>query len=432
MAKIVLFVDAMEPTEYGEGWTNTERGLLESGYPKVTPKVTSEVYTGMSPSQNGMGNAHSMEDGEHHRPQVPTIQEKLEQAGYNVASFYMPYCLPLQLQSGLWQSTAMQQQSIGENPLSQTMVNVPANLPLYGEDTDKDGAYNVRREEIYARSSNLMNLLDVADIDVAFLAVRSPDQYTHFQWNEEYRTNLLDVLAQEVGRWEVNHDILWWSDHGSEEKKETFRVNKWLMEKGYLDLEIDLEFNERFQEEMQSMQPQDQQNGQGDIENQISPHSPGVEIKPGSQAICMDPYDSCIDVLDDDLDRQVLIDELMDTGYYKGVEKAEDQWGEGQFIDECPDIVTHREDNVLVTGNVHPDPIGMGFYRSGVHSAYGAWGTTDEDLNRYGDVDPQELHDVIWEFVTGSSQMKEAVEAQVNELEQRMRQATQQSEDILE
>lgn len=417
MAKIILFVDAMEPTEYGEGWTDTERGLVESGYPKVTPKVTGEVYTGMSPSENGMGMAHSMNGEQPHRPQVPMIQERLEAAGCNVMSLYMPYALPLQLQNQAWVSEAMQEEAAGQNPIAQLCRMPPTAGDMMDPEEDDDIGFNARVEDIYAKSSAMLNANRLGEFDVIFFSIRSPDQYTHFQWHEDYRVGLLQVLAQEVSRWEVNHEVLWWSDHGSEEKKETFRVNKWLMEKGYLDLEIDLEFNERFQEEAQSMSPQDQQQTQ-EIENQIAPQSPGVEIKPSSQAISMDPYDSCIDILDDDLDPRKLVTELHDTGMYRGVARMEEQWGDGQFADACPDIVTLRGDNVLVTGNVHPDPIGMGFYRSGVHSAYGAWGTTDDSFTREGDVTPQELHDVIWEFVTGESPARQEANKQMEMLEQ--------------
>lgn len=429
MAKIVLFVDAMEPTEYGDGWTDTERGLVESGYPKVTPKVTSEVYTGKSPSKNGMGMVHSMTGPTPHRPQLPTIQEKLEMAGYNVASLHMPYCLPLQLQNGAWISTAMQQQDAGQNPITQMCMQPPAGGDMASAEADWDRIFNSKREDIYAKSSSMLNAINMGEFDVMFLAIRSPDEYTHFQWHEDYRKQLLEALASEVARWQVNHDILWWSDHGSEEKKETFRVNKWLMEKGYLDLEIDMEFADRFQEEMQQMQPQDQQQNQN-IENQLGVQQPGVEIKESSQALSLDPYDSCINIMDDDLDEQELIDEMMSSGKYAGVKTAEEQWGQGEYLEHCPDIVTLREDNILVTGNVHPEPLGMGFARSGVHSRAGAWGTTDDSFERVGDITPKELHDVIWEFVTGESQMEQQVNQHIEQMKKNMELAQERAEQL--
>jgi len=431
MAKIVLFVDAMEPTEYGDGWTHTERGLVESGYPKVTPKVTSEVYTGQSPSKNGMGAVHSMTGATPHRPQLPTIQEKLEMAGYNVASLHMPYCLPLQLQNQAWISTAMQQQAAGQNPITQMCAQPPVGGNMADAEDDWDRIFNGKVEDIYAKSSSMLNAINTGEFDVVFLAIRSPDEYTHFQWHEDYRVQLLERLAQEVSRWQVNHDILWWSDHGSEEKKETFRVNKWLMEKGYLDLELDLDFANRFQEEMQQMSPQDQQNGP-DVENQLGVQQPGVEIQESSQAICMDPYDSCIELLDEDIDEQQLIGEMMDSGNYEGVALTEERWGDGEHLEHCPDIVTLRADNVLVTGNVHPEPLGMGFARTGVHSKYGAWGTTDDSLEREGDATPKELHDIIWEFVTGESQVKQQVNAQVEQMKQQMEMQQQRLEALSE
>jgi hypothetical protein len=419
MAKIVLFVDAMEPDEYGEGWLQTERGMVLSGHPKVTPKVTGEVYSGMSPSDTGMGACHSMKQQSPGRPMVPLIQEKLEASGYNVASLHMPYCLPLQLQNGLWISTAQGRASAGQNQAVQRCLQVPASGDLLDPEEDDGLGFNSRLDDMYAKSSSMLNLVRMADLDVVFIGIRSPDHYTHFQWDESYRTDILKHLAVEVSRWEENHDILWWSDHGSEEKKETFRVNKWLMDKGYLDLSIDVDFHDRFIEESQQEPPS--------VENQIDFRSPGVDLNEGSQAVSADPYDSCIDVLDDDLDVQTLIDDLESTGYYRSVLSTEEAWGDGQYIDTCPDIVTLRADNVLVTGNIHPEPIGMGFYRTGVHSAEGAWGTTDDSLEREGDVTPQELHDVIWEFVTGESLTKQEANRQVKLLEQQFEMAFDES-----
>jgi hypothetical protein len=416
MAKIVLFVDALEPRETsGTAFKDTERGLVDSGAPKVTPKVTSEVYTGMSPSQTAFGQQHSINGERIPRPNAPTIMEKLEAAGLSVLSLYMPYCHPLQLQQQSFVSDTMEGPQPGQHPLAQMCLQPPAVGDLMDPDDDGENAWNARTDEVYARSSNMLNAIRAGGFDVAFIGIRSPDQYTHFQWHEDYRRRLLEDIAHEVERWSVNHDVLWWSDHGSEEKKETFRVNKWLMEKGYLDVDIDLDFNERFIEET----------GQADqqkVENQIAPHSPGVDINDGTQALSADPYDSCIDILDDDLDPQVLADELMETGHYDRVVPTEEEWGEGPHMDVCPDLVALRADNVLVTGNVHPDPIGMGFQRTGVHSKYGAWGTTDDSFDVEGQVTPQGLHEVIWQFVTGEDPVKEQAQQELQRLEQQFEQ----------
>lgn len=420
MVKIILFVDALEPREIGNTrLEETQRGLVDSGAPKVTPKVTSEVYTGQPPSVTGMGQQHSINGDRIPRPVSPTIMEKLDRAGYNVLSLYMPYCHPLQIESQAFVSDTMQGPQPGQSPLSQMLVQPPTPGDLMDPDDDGELAYNARTDEIYARSSSMLNAIRAGDFDVVFLGIRSPDQYTHFQWHEHYRRQLLEDIAHEIERWEVNHDVLWWSDHGSEEKKDTFRVNKWLEEKGYLDLDIDLEFNERFTEEAQGMQP----NG-GDpsrVENQLAVHSPGVEMLDGTKAVSADPYDSSIDIVDDDLDPQTLAADLESTGYYDRVVPTEEEWGDGSHIDKSPDLVALRADNILVTGNVHPDPIGMGFYRTGVHSKYGAWGTTDDTFGGEGTVTPAELHDVIWSFVTGQPTPEQAeISAELDRVEQQM------------
>lgn len=409
MANIILFVDALEPTETnGTGFKRTERGLVDSGAPKVTPKVTSEVYTGIDPTSNGMGAQHSVNGSRTERPRVPTIQEKFDRAGYSVMSFYMPYCHPLQIDGGVFVSDTMQGPKPGPSPIAQHSVEIPPAGDLQDPEDDGEFAYNSRLEQVFSRSSGMIQAINHSDPDVVFIAVRSPDQYTHFQHGEDYRVEILDAIGDEVERWSVNHDVFWWSDHGSQTKTDVFRVNKWLQEKGYLSLDVDVGFFERFMSESGN-EPQ--------VENQIGIQSPGVEIEDGSVAVSADPYDSSIDIIDDDFDDvDGLIDELEGTGHYNYVSRTENEWGDGRFRDECPDIVAQRADGVLVTGNVHPEPIGMGFVRSGVHSAYGAWGTTDDSFEREGDVRPQELHDVIWEFVTGESQIEAEAQAKIDEL----------------
>lgn len=412
MTKIILFVDALEPTEtHGTRFKETERGLVESRAPKVTPKVTSEVYTGVDPTTNGMGAQHSINGERTPRPRYPTIHEKLNEVGYDVVSLYLPYCHPLQLDGGVYVSDTMDGPQPGPSPASNFALHPPVVGSLMEPEDDGEHAYNSRLEEVFLRSSNLIATINAVEPDVAFVAVRSPDQYTHFQQQEDYRVGILEAIADEIGRWEVNHDVLWWSDHGSEPKTDVFRVNKWLAEKGYLDIEVDVEFHERFVDET----------GQDpSVENNIGLHAPGVEVGDDTVALSADPYDSSIDVVDDDFDPTPLLDDLRATGYYDYVERVEDEWGDGRFRDECPDIVAHRADGVLVTGNVHPEPIGMGFHRDGVHSAFGAWGTTDESFERSGDVRPRTLHDVIWEFVTGQSQIEAEAKARIDELKERM------------
>lgn len=426
MAKIILFVDALEPREIdGTRFADTERGYVNSGAPKVTPKVTSEVQTGLDPTHTNFGGQHSMNGDREGRPHAPMLAEKLEAAGYTVGSFYMPYSHPQQIESQLYVSDTMQGPQPGQHPLAQMNVNPPASGDLMDPDDDGSHAWNARTDEIYARSSNMLNTIRGAGLDVAFIGIRSPDQYTHFQWHEDYRRKLLEDIAFEVQRWEQNHDVLWWSDHGSEEKTETFRVNRYLMDEGLLDVDIDLDFHERFTDEMESRQPPNEGGRNDNIENALPLHAPGVEIQDGSVAASFDAYDSCVDLLDEEADVDEVVRVLEKSGMYDRVVPVEEEWGSGPYRDSSPDIVTLRADNVLVTGNVHPEPIGMGFMRSGVHSKKGAWGTTDEDFTMGGDVTPRELHNVIFKFVTGTTEAEQEMGRQLQMLERQFEAAQQ-------
>lgn len=421
MAKIIIFIDALEPRQFSgeKGWIDTQRGLIDSGVPKVTPKVMGEVYSGASPSVQGMGANHAHGDTIFHRPQVPLIQEKLEAAGHNVISLHMPYCLPLQLQNGAWISTSMQNQQTGQHPLINLCMQPPAGGNVLDPETDDEEIAQSKVEDLYAKVASMLNAMSTGGFDVAFLGIRSIDQYTHFQWDRSFRKKIKDEIASEIGRLSSSHDVLWFSDHGNEEKRDVFYINKWLMDKGYLDLDIDLEYAERFSEDIKNMQPMQQ--GM-DLENVLMVGQPGVDIEPTTQAICSDPYDSSITILDDDLDPKQLGDELMKTDSYKEYYTPEEIWGDGQYLDKCPDLLPARDDYTLVDSNIHPDPIGMGFYRTGVHSYYGVWGTTDYSFDVEGDMTPQQFHDVIWKFVTGESQVEQSVKNQINTIQQQMEQ----------
>lgn len=420
MAKIIVFIDALEPREMTGGFIDTQRGLIDSGVPKVTPKVMGEVYSGLSPSEQGMGANHAHGERVFHRPQAPLIQEKLEAAGNNVLSLFMPYCLPLQTQNGAWISTSMQQQQAGQHPLMQMCIQPPAGGNMLDPQEDDEEIAQSKTEDLYAKVASMLNTMSAGQFDVAFLGIRSVDEYTHFQWNRPHRKQIMEEIASEIGRVASSHDVLWFSDHGNEEKKEAFYVNRWLIENGYLDVEIDVEYAEKFSEDMKAMNPR----AQGmDIENALMIGQPGVEMLPSSQAICGDPYDSSITILDDDLNPEQLGEELMETGYYKRWHTPEEIWGEGQYLDDCPDLLPARDDHVVVDSNLHPEPIGMGFYRTGVHSYYGAWGTTDESFDVQGDMTPQQFHDVIYQFVTGESQVEQEVTAQLEAIEKSIERA---------
>lgn len=416
MAKIILFVDALDEDDLSGRMTETWDGYIESGAPKVTPKVTGEVYTGQSPSQQGMGRVHSMKGDKPSRPHAPMVMEKLEALGYDVMSVFMPYALPTNLQNGAWIAEAMGNSGGGQHPLMAAVNQPPAAGDLMDPADDGEMAFNARVDELYGRISAVLNAIRAANFDVVFIGIRSPDQYTHFQHGEKWRGMLCEDIAHEVRRMEENHEVLWWSDHGNETKKETFRVNRWLIEKGYLDVDIDLEFADRFAEEMKEINPR--AGGRPNIENQLGIHTPGVELN-GGAVVSADPYDGSLDRLPDAEDDEVedAIEELRETGKYEYLVPTVEEWGEGQYLDECPDFVGLRADNVLVTGNVHPDPIGMGFMRDGVHSKYGVFGCTG-DLDTPEMLTPRSLHDVILKFVTGTSPSEVQAKQEIGRLEQ--------------
>ena len=138
--------------------------------------------------------------------------------------------------------------------------------------------------------------------------------------------------------------VLWFSDHGIQEKKETFYINRWLESKGYLKTKILYNKLEKQQEQQE-----------GDALTQVGVHSPFCEVSKDSQAVCNDAYDSSIKILDDSLDVETLKDELMGTGFYNKIATPQELYGNGRYDNDTlgVDLVCDRKDGIMVSGNLH-------------------------------------------------------------------------------
>lgn len=269
-----------------------------------------------------------------------------------------------------------------------------------------DRVYASFRDQTVAYVNRFKEAIRYVDPDVAFLGYRLVDSYCHFQHTETrrgkpYREHLIDelaVLLEELAA-QVDGDLLFFSDHGQTELTDVFRVNRWLKRAGWLSYKVDYDFVGTFED----WQRGEQHPVEERVEHQITFGRPGVTLdETDSQVVCADPFDSCLTLLCDreEFDEEAFRDDLLSTGMYRSVDYKWELYDEdADFYDGVPDAIPDRAEGVFVSGNLHENPIGMGYYRSGVHDRTACFGATCELTLPAGTVLPEDMYDVLETFI---------------------------------
>lgn len=412
MTDVVVFIDALSPRELGGVLNEWCQGHMDSGVPRVTPRVMSSIYTGLPPEENGMLEV-SRHGGENvGRPRASTIMEQAVRSGKRVLSMGMPFCVPWQVTAdelvvtgrpSVLHGDAMQEDHTVPNTL-EALVRVPPPQADYIND-HPDVVYGSAEDHTWSYFSRFKETLRAVKPDVAFVGYRLIDSYCHFQHTEQrdgrpYRRHLIEVVAHLLERIDrhVDGDVMFFSDHGQTELTDVFRVNAWLRERGWLDYKVDYDFVDTFTEYQEGEQhPVDRR-----VENQLVFGQPGVTLNEGeSVAVSADPFDSCLTLLcdRDGFDEEALRDDLMATGMYRSVDYKWELYDEGaRFYDRMPDVIPDRAEGVFVSGNLHREPIGMGYYRTGVHDRTACYGAT-RPLDAPDDLNPEGMYHVLRDFI---------------------------------
>jgi len=403
----VIFADCLHPSEAQEQDFLGEiyKGKVSTPVPRVTPVILGSVLTGEEPTNSGLLCPTRFRKENLTRPLTRTLVEELGEE-YRVLSFEVPFTLGQNPRFGVNVGSApnvVQQQRPGElmMPRPQAQLWNPENEG--GELKDREKEKILQGFTDYCRNlfSTARNLARNGAFDFFFLSYRQIDSFGHFLYPSQ-RKRLVRYLSFELKEIAMmgDVDLLFFSDHGIEPKKETFFINEWLREKGYLETRCLEKKMERQRRQQQDSEPL----------TQVSVHSPFVEVTEDSEVVSADAFDSGLTILDDSVNIKSLKDDLMGTGFYDGVYEPEERYGGGEHGPETlgVDLITDRADGVLVTGNVHPALDGVtgskasvlcqGKIRSGTHTRYGCWGTTDDVLDE-AELEPTELHSVIKKFV---------------------------------
>lgn len=429
MTDVIVFLDALSPREVGNGFiSDITQGKLDAGTPRVTPRVMSSIYTGLPPERNGLLEVSKYGGEMSSRPRKSTFIEQALREDNNVLCVGMPFCIPFNTnQDGsLLHGTAMG----GNQHVIPNNMNRVANLPSPAADMVEDNpgyTYNSFRDQVISQIRMFKEGLRRWSFDVGILGIRLVDSYCHFQHTEKgpdgelFRHKLIDNIDEGLKSIynEISGDLFVFSDHGQTTLETVFRINLWLQEEGYMEYKADIEFIDQLDEYVNEGEdhPVDVR-----VENQFSSRSPGVVIdEEKSQVVCDDPFDSCLTLLCDreEFDEDQFRRDLLSTGLYRSVDYKWEIYDEdGEYYDLMPDIIPDRGEGVFVSGNLHPEPIGMGWYRTGVHDKYGCYGSTTQ-LSASGEVTPEQLYSVIKDFI--------GIEGEVSPLDpQAVRQFTQQ------
>jgi hypothetical protein len=383
----VVFIDALSPNDLSrtEFLDETMAGTMEANVPRVTPHILSQVYTGKTPEYTGMGAMHSFGDEDHpHRPRCETIIEEVDNSR-DVLNLYMPYCGPPDLDQG---SASLSTSPNGQEIFPQNMTSqltVPGPSGDLMQDRHHATVFDHSVDYVTQLFSTARTLSP--QFDVIFLGIRLIDSYCHFQYRcgedgrgadvgSRYRDKLAEAVDIQLSQIDASgDDVFWFSDHGATELTDTFYVNKWLKDNGYLEYEIDMEFESKLRSE--GLTGEDHPSNQR-IQNQLSFNHPAVTVDwEQSNAVCDDPYDGTITLLNgaDDETAQAIMDDLSTVDEIRDVHHRDDLYGdEADFTDDIPEILPDRAEGVFASGNIHPNPIGMGYYRSGVHDKWGCYG----------------------------------------------------------
>ncbi|MDY6774017.1 MAG: alkaline phosphatase family protein, partial [Candidatus Nanohaloarchaea archaeon] len=258
--KWVVFIDSLSPRDLSrtEFLQNSMKGKMHATAPRVTPRVMSSIYTGLDPAENGMMRSQMFGVEDATRPQQTTVMERAMANDMDVLSLYMPFSIPMNLHSGsAGIGTAMGgQQSAGPQQMIPQMT-----VPGPQGDLIGDQRHDIVFDHFVDYTTQLFSTARTLapNYDVVFIGFRLIDSYCHFQYdcNEEgrgagqgnrYRDKLAEVIDIQLQQLLPRGDVLWFSDHGATKKKETFYINQWLKEKGYLTYEVDTDFIDQAKE----------------------------------------------------------------------------------------------------------------------------------------------------------------------------------------
>jgi len=404
--RVVVFIDSLGNDDLKHmPWLrdNMKTGEMHAGPVFVTPVVLGSIYTGTSPTTHGLPSISRHKQPSRLRPAgltIPEIAANTEKYE-NVVQLGLPFITPPNVdpKGNYWHiSQSMSNQAVmpadAESSLSLPAPAGKLDMP----DENLDLAFNLRVDHCMMTFGLARNLLEMWDADLMFISYRVTDSYCHYHYTQpegeekSYRDMILEQVDRELKYLSNQAHVMVFGDHGARELTEVFRVNRWLMEHGYLDVEIDEQWRERAFELGVIEKNEDVP---GEV---LNPDSPGVVVNEDtSVAIGADPFSTGVTLLDGATEERVedLIDELGNEDAISEVKWTTDLYGHGPLEEECPELYALREPGVFVSGNLADELGGAELTRDGVHHPIGAYGATVDVDPSSDQITPEDLFYVI-------------------------------------
>lgn len=406
--KFVVFLDSLGPSDASStDWIdrNAHDGQFDAGVPYVTPKVLGEIYTGENPATHGLPAVSRHDQEARLRPAAKTLPEIAAESDVHerVCCFDWPFIAPPDVEeSGMyWHSSdAMGESAVYPPGAEQHMTVTGPAGDLSNPEEDDDLLFNLRVDYTRQFFGTARSLAEAQDFDVMFLSYRLLDSYCHYRFDRapedggltDRQLLLEEVVDREIESLRDHGDVFVFGDHGATAMDEVFRINRWLMRNGFLEVDIDTEFREEAIERGLASES----DGPGTV---IRPDSPFVDIdEEHSVAVSSDPFSTGLTLLGGASKTRTaeMIGQLRDHDAIVDVHPTQQMWG-GPLLDEAPDLYPEREVGWFVSGNLAEEMGGPEITRSGVHDRTAAWGCTEEietEVQR-----PTDLFDAILEFV---------------------------------
>ena len=140
---VVVFIDALKPSELEGFLQEIYRGDMDAGVPRVTPRVMSSIYTGLDPAENGMMEVSRFGGEDTTRPKKSTFIDQAVREGMDVLSMGMPFSVPFQINNvdedfgSMLHGDALQgaQQVLPEEASPLVQVPAPTMLVVWSDGT---------------------------------------------------------------------------------------------------------------------------------------------------------------------------------------------------------------------------------------------------------------------------------------------------------
>lgn len=426
-----LFVVFLDSFGHGD-WEHTpwmrknlKKGQMDAGPVYVTPVAMGSIYTGLQPTDHGLPSVSRYETTPRQRPAAKTLPEIAVESEHfdSVLNLGLPFIVPPDVEEGdstyLHKSGGMGGNAVHYPQEAAAQLNVTGPVgDISKPDEELDTAFEMRRDHTYQTFGNARQMAYQHDADVVFISFRTLDSYCHYNYtrtpdNEAFDDTYRELLLKEVDK-EVKYlyeqegaEVMVFGDHGAMEMDNLFRVNRWLMENGYLEAEVDTGMTTVAREKAEWLAESgfiDEDDvspivGEDpDVPGSVARHGdPNVEVDvENSVAISADPFSGGITLLDaDEEDEKRLVDELEQEEGVERVFRTRDAWPGGVLEHECPDLYIERSPGTFVSGNFHPETGGPERTRDGVHHPIGNYGATVDIGTPQEPISPTDLFGVI-------------------------------------